>query len=73
MAPHIDRILALLPFEPAALERLHGPETIYVGHPLIERLAELRPDAEEAAHPGRCGCSARCWSCPAAAARRSTI
>lgn len=48
MAPHIDRILALLPFEPAALERLHGPRTIYVGHPLIERLEELRPDATEA-------------------------
>jgi lipid-A-disaccharide synthase len=49
MAPHVDRILALLPFEPAALERLHGPRTIYVGHPLMERLAELRPDADEAA------------------------
>lgn len=49
MVPHIDRILALLPFEPAALERLHGPRTVYVGHPLMERLAELRPDAAEAA------------------------
>lgn len=49
MAPHVDRILALLPFEPAALERLHGPKTIYTGHPLVERLAELRPDADEAA------------------------
>lgn len=49
MAPHIDRILALLPFEPAALERLQGPKTVYVGHPLIERLSELRPDAAEAA------------------------
>ncbi len=49
MAPHVDRILALLPFEPAALARLNGPETIYVGHPLIERLGELRPDAAEAA------------------------
>lgn len=48
MAPHIDRILALLPFEPAALERLHGPKTVYVGHPLIERLPELRPDGAEA-------------------------
>ncbi|MGO4668938.1 lipid-A-disaccharide synthase [Bosea sp. 2RAB26] len=47
MAPHVDRILALLPFEPAALERLGGPKTIYVGHPLIERLAALRPSAEE--------------------------
>lgn len=49
MRPHIDRILALLPFEPAALERLHGPPTIYVGHPLIERLSDLRPDAAQAA------------------------
>jgi lipid-A-disaccharide synthase len=47
MAPHVDRILALLPFEPAALARLHGPETIYVGHPLMERLDEMRPDADE--------------------------
>ncbi|WP_353182300.1 lipid-A-disaccharide synthase [Bosea sp. (in: a-proteobacteria)] len=43
MAPHIDRILALLPFEPDALARLRGPETVYVGHPLMERLAEFRP------------------------------
>lgn len=49
MKPHVDRILALLPFEPAALERLQGPPTIYVGHPLIERLDELRPDAAESA------------------------
>jgi len=48
MVPHIDRILALLPFEPAALERLHGPKTVYVGHPLIERLSDLRPDTVEA-------------------------
>lgn len=43
MAPHVDRILALLPFEPEALARLQGPETVYVGHPLMERLAEFRP------------------------------
>lgn len=49
MRPHVDRILALLPFEPEALARLGGPETVYVGHPLIEHLAELRPDATEAA------------------------
>jgi lipid-A-disaccharide synthase len=48
MAPHVDRILALLPFEPAALERLHGPHTVYVGHPLMGRLALLRPDTAEA-------------------------
>lgn len=49
MAPHVDRILALLPFEPAALARLHGPSTVYVGHPLMERLADLRPNVDEAA------------------------
>jgi len=48
MKPHIDRILALLPFEPEALARLQGPETVYVGHPLLDRLALLRPSAQEA-------------------------
>ncbi|MGX1788966.1 lipid-A-disaccharide synthase [Bosea sp. NPDC055332] len=48
MKPHVDRILALLPFEPAALERLGGPETVYVGHPLIERLEAYRPGPDEA-------------------------
>jgi len=38
----------LLPFEPAAHARLGGPRCVYVGHPLIERLGELRPNAEEA-------------------------
>jgi len=47
MAPHVDRILALLPFEPAALARLRGPETVYVGHPLMERLPEMRPSPLE--------------------------
>ena len=45
----VDCLLALLPFEPAAHQRLSGPPCFYVGHPLIERLAELRPDAQEAA------------------------
>ncbi len=49
MTPHIDRILALLPFEPAALERLQGPPTVYVGHPLIERLSQFRPHGDEIA------------------------
>lgn len=49
MTPHVDRILALLPFEPAALARLQGPPTVYVGHPLLERLHDLRPDAGEVA------------------------
>jgi lipid-A-disaccharide synthase len=49
MRAYVDRLLALLPFEPAAHERLGGPPCVYVGHPLIERLAELRPDPQEMA------------------------
>jgi lipid-A-disaccharide synthase len=43
MAAFVDRVLAVLPFEPAAMARLKGPPTTYVGHPLIERLSDLRP------------------------------
>ena len=43
MRPFIDHVLALLPFEPDAHLRLGGPPCSYVGHPLIERLHELRP------------------------------
>lgn len=31
------RMLAVLPFEPEAMARLGGPETVYVGHPIMER------------------------------------
>ncbi len=48
MRAYVDEVLALLPFEPAAHARLGGPDCTYVGHPLIERLAELRPNADEA-------------------------
>jgi lipid-A-disaccharide synthase len=49
MRAYIDCVLAILPFEPAAHLRLAGPPCFYVGHPLIERVAELRPNAAEAA------------------------
>ena len=49
MRPFIDHVLALLPFEPEAHRRLNGPACTYVGHPLIERLAELRPGPAESA------------------------
>jgi lipid-A-disaccharide synthase len=49
MRAYIDRVLCLLPFEPAALERLGGPNGAYVGHPLIERAALLTPRAEDEA------------------------
>ncbi len=54
MRPFIDHVLALLPFEPEAHRRLGGPPCTYVGHPLIERFSELRPDAaEQARRAGR--------------------
>ena len=49
MRRYVDHVLALMPFEPAAHQRLGGPPCTYVGHPLIEQLATLRPDREEAA------------------------
>ena len=48
MRGYIDRVLALLPFEPEAMRRLGGPPTDFVGHPLAEAVGRLRPDAEEA-------------------------
>src|SRR5205807_4718877 len=49
MLKYVDHVLALLPFEPEAYRRLHGPPCSYVGHPLTEQLSSLRPNAEEAA------------------------
>lgn len=43
MRAYVDRLLALLPFEPEAHRRLGGPPCSYVGHPLVERLGDLRP------------------------------
>lgn len=42
MRAYVDEVLAILPFEPAVHARLGGPRCAYVGHPLIERLAQLR-------------------------------
>ena len=41
MRGYVDHVLALLPFEPDAHRRLGGPPCTYVGHPLVERQAEL--------------------------------
>lgn len=43
MRPYVDHILAIKPFEPEALRRLGGPECTYIGHPLVERIGDLRP------------------------------
>jgi lipid-A-disaccharide synthase len=48
MRAYVDCVLAILPFEPAAHRRLGGPACVYVGHPLVERLSDLRPDPSEA-------------------------
>ena len=47
MSVYVDELLALLPFEPAVHEKLGGPRTHYVGHPLGEKVADLRPAAGE--------------------------
>ncbi|MGB6636237.1 MAG: lipid-A-disaccharide synthase, partial [Bradyrhizobium sp.] len=49
MRAYVDHVLALLPFEPEEYRRLRGPPCSYVGHPLTEQLASLRPGAEEQA------------------------
>ena len=49
MRAYVDRVLALLPFEPAVHAELGGPPCTYVGHPLAENIAELRPNEAEAA------------------------
>lgn len=48
MRAYVDHVLALLPFEPEAMRRLGGPSTEFVGHPLAEEVARLRPNADEA-------------------------
>jgi lipid-A-disaccharide synthase len=48
MRAYVDHVLALLPFEEDAHRRLGGPPCTYVGHPLLEQLGALRPNAGEA-------------------------
>jgi len=48
MRAYVDHVLALLPFEPEVHARLGGPPCTYVGHPMVEQIASLRPSPEEA-------------------------
>jgi lipid-A-disaccharide synthase len=48
MRAYIDHVLAILPFEPEVHRKLGGPPCTYVGHPVAEKLKELRPSPEEA-------------------------
>lgn len=43
MTSYVDHVLAILPFEPDALERLEGPPATFVGHPLGEHALAPRP------------------------------
>lgn len=49
MRPYVDRLLAVLPFEPEVHRKLNGPPCTYVGHPLLEDIGILRPNADELA------------------------
>lgn len=49
MRPYFDHTLALFPFEPEVHQNLGGPPCTYIGHPLLEELAQLRPGAEDKA------------------------
>ncbi|EGP07524.1 lipid-A-disaccharide synthase [Bradyrhizobiaceae bacterium SG-6C] len=49
MRAYVDRLLAVLPFEPEVHRKLGGPPCSYVGHPLLDDLGALRPDADEQA------------------------
>ncbi len=55
MRAYIDHLLALLPFEPQAHHDLGGPPCTYIGHPLIERIADFRVDAQHTSplHDGK--------------------
>jgi lipid-A-disaccharide synthase len=47
MCRYVDHVLAVLPFEPEEFRRLRGPPCSYVGHPLTEQTAMLRPGPGE--------------------------
>ncbi len=44
MNAYIDHVLAILPFEPEIMKELGGPETTYVGHPLVRLAGRFNPD-----------------------------
>lgn len=46
MLDYVDLVLAVLPFEPAVMQRLGGPRTVYVGHRLAADPNILRVRAE---------------------------
>jgi lipid-A-disaccharide synthase len=53
MLVYVDRVLAVLPFEPGAMARLGGPETIFVGHRLTNDPDLLKVRALRASRPAK--------------------
>ncbi len=53
MLAYVDRVLAVLPFEPEAMARLGGPETIFVGHRLTSDADLLRVRSLRADRPAK--------------------
>ncbi|MEM0900299.1 MAG: lipid-A-disaccharide synthase [Pseudomonadota bacterium] len=53
MAKFVDHVLALFPFEPSVMRELVGPDTTYVGHPLIfdEALMAVREARRQRREP----------------------
>ncbi|SFB49078.1 lipid-A-disaccharide synthase [Rhizobium sp. NFR07] len=51
MLSYVDRVLAVLPFEPAAMAKLDGPETIFVGHRLTDDADLLKVRGLRAGRP----------------------
>lgn len=51
MVPYVDHVLAILPFEPLAMERLGGPPTTFVGHRLTSDPAILKVRAARTERP----------------------
>lgn len=55
MLAYVDRVLAVLPFEPEAMKRLGGPETIFVGHRLTNDPDLLKVRDLRSARPTKTG------------------
>ncbi len=51
MLAYVDRVLAVLPFEPEAMKRLGGPETIFVGHRLTDDPDLLKVRGQRSTRP----------------------
>jgi len=51
MLSYVDLVLAVLPFEPEAMRRLEGPQTVFVGHRLTNDADLLRVRAARAERP----------------------